>query len=235
MQHFLTLQEIRAGYGEHIVLENCTARLTRGAIHGIVGKNGQGKTTLLNVLRGRIKPLQGSCLLGSEALLPRDIAMLETEPFFYPRITGNEYLRLIQFANPAFAAKVWNDIFELPLDDEIETYSAGMRKKLAFMGVVGLNRPILLMDEPFNSLDLDTNYALTDMMKILAEQGTTLLVTSHILEPLLSMCKNILWLQGKHHTRIFAREEFGEIAGLMRSVEYETKLENVRKSLMQNI
>jgi ABC-2 type transport system ATP-binding protein len=213
MDSFLELQHLRAGYGEHIVLDNLSAKLQTGKIHGIVGKNGQGKTTLLNVLRGALTPLQGSCLLDTQPIMPHHVAMLEIESFFYPRITGNEYLRLFQFANKHFDAEKWNGIFELPLNDEIETYSAGMRKKLAFMGIMGLNRPLLLLDEPFNSLDLDTNYTLVDILKLIASRGTTVILTSHIIEPLVAVCDS------------------SEIEGVMRSGEYESKLAIARELL----
>jgi ABC-2 type transport system ATP-binding protein len=231
MSSSLELQCIRAGYGEHIVIDDLSARLHIGAIHGIVGKNGQGKTTLLNVLRGALAPLHGAYLLDGEAIQTSSVAMLDIESFFYPRITGSEYLRLFQFANAKFDGEKWNEIFELPLENEIETYSAGMRKKLAFMGIVGLNRPLLLLDEPFNSLDLDTNYVLVDILKLLASNGTTVILTSHILEPLLAVCDSILWLAGTEGTRLFAQKQFGEIEGLMRSGEYERKLAIVQELL----
>jgi ABC-2 type transport system ATP-binding protein len=231
MTSFLELKQIRAGYGEHIVIENLSAHLKTGNIHGIVGKNGQGKTTLLNVLRGALSLQHGTCLLDGKHIEQHTVAMLEIETFFYPRITGSEYLRLFQFANAEFNAEKWNEIFELPLEDEIETYSAGMRKKLAFMGIVGLNRPLLLLDEPFNSLDLDTNYVLVDILKLMAASGTTVILTSHILEPLLSVCDSILWLAGTEQTRLFQKEEFGEIEGVMRSLEYEGKLAIARELL----
>lgn len=231
MQNFLSIKQLQVGYGANIVLDGINAELPIGRIHGIVGKNGQGKTTLLNVLRGKVIPVQGVCLLNEKHLLPNYIAMLDTESYFYPRITGNEYLRLFQLANTKFTTAKWNEVFNLPLEDEIETYSAGMRKKLAFMGVLGLQRPVLLLDEPFNSLDLDTNYLLVDILKLLAEQGTTLLITSHILEPLLSVCDTILWLQGANHTRVFQSSEFEEIAGLMRSSEHNEQVEKVRSLL----
>jgi ABC-2 type transport system ATP-binding protein len=62
------------------------------------------------------------------------VGFLETNPFFYPRTTGREYLELFRLANRAFDVEGWNRLFALPLDRLIDHYSTGMRKKLAFLG-----------------------------------------------------------------------------------------------------
>ncbi|TAE27491.1 MAG: ATP-binding cassette domain-containing protein [Candidatus Kapaibacterium sp.] len=231
MVSFLEFQNVSAGYGEQRVLQNISFQLPTACIHGLVGRNGQGKTTLLNLLRKYIRPFEGEILFCGAEPRKEDIAMLEVEPFFYPRMTGSEYLRLVQFANPTFRAEAWNAIFDVPLEEEIDTYSAGMRKKLAFMGVVGLRRPLVLLDEPFNSLDIETNYALTDILKLLTEQGTTVVLTSHIVEPLLAVSNTILYLQQGDTIHHFSQQEFDRIHALMRSKEHTKNLALLRETM----
>ncbi len=231
MSSFLEFQNVSAGYGEHRVLQNISFQLPIAHIHGLVGRNGQGKTTLLNLLRKHLRPFEGEILFCGAEPRKEDIAMLDVEPFFYPRMTGSEYVRLVQFAQPTFRAEAWNRIFDLPLEDEIETYSAGMRKKLAFIGVVGLGRPLVLLDEPFNSLDIETNYALTDILKLLTEQGTTVVLTSHILEPLLSVSDTILYLQHGDTIHHFSKSEFDRIHAFMRSEEHAKNIALLRETM----
>jgi len=123
------------------------------------------------------------------------LGYLETQNYFYSYLTGREHLKIFQFNNPQFDINHWNSLFNLPLDDLIETYSTGMKKKLAFMALLCQNKPFLLLDEPFNALDLETNQQLRLIIKALAERGKTVLVTSHIMESLTLLCDTISYLE----------------------------------------
>jgi ABC-2 type transport system ATP-binding protein len=188
------INDIHVSYGQHHVLEGLNLTIPDSGIHGLVGLNGSGKTTLLNTLYGIKSMHKGSISFSVTGKSPQLIGYLETQNYFYPRITAMEYLKLISNRNPAFAISKWNELFELPLDQLIDEYSTGMKKKLAMFGVLSLDRPFLILDEPFNGIDLETVYKLKSLYLKLKEQGKTILITSHILESLIPICDQISYL-----------------------------------------
>ena len=121
------------------------------------------------------------------------MAYLPAENFFYSNITGREYLML--FRNPVFETDQWNELFTLPLDQIIDSYSTGMKKKLAILGVIKQNRPIVLLDEPFNGLDIEMCRILRLALLKLKAGGKTIIVSSHVLETLTNLCDSIHYIE----------------------------------------
>jgi ABC-2 type transport system ATP-binding protein len=194
----IAIAQLRVQYGAQVVLHDVTLDLPPG-IHGIVGLNGSGKTTLLNTLAGFLRPTGGTVTAGGKPLTGRSVGLLETSPFFYPRITGREYLELFRLANRYFDVEGWNGLFALPLDRLVDHYSTGMRKKLAFLGVVCLDRPVVILDEPYNGVDLESYRTMKQVIGMLNDGRRVILITSHVLESLTSGCDHIHHL---HHGRI---------------------------------
>jgi len=175
------------------VLDGLRLKMEENKIHGIVGLNGSGKTTLLNTIFGLKRPISGIVLFQGKKASKKDISYLVTENYFYSNITGREYLQL--FKNKAFITAKWNELFLLPLDDLINSYSNGMKKKLALMGTLKLNKPIIILDEPFNGLDIESARILRMILLKLKEQGKTIIITSHIIETLTNLCDAIHFLE----------------------------------------
>jgi len=190
----IILKDLTISYkkGENII-NTLNLKLKSKTVHGLVGLNGAGKTTLLNAIFGIIKQTKGSIEFENQKIRKQQIGYLETENYFYPSITGIEYLNL--FENKNFDISAWNKIFELPLKNLIENYSTGMKKKIALLGVLKLDRPILILDEPFNGLDLETSKVLQMIILKLKEKQKTILITSHILESLTSICDQIHYIE----------------------------------------
>jgi ABC-2 type transport system ATP-binding protein len=180
-------------------------------VTGVVGLNGQGKTTLFKTIAGYMHYSKGSICLDSETADRKMFAFLSTEPFFYQSLTGREYLEALSYNNTHFDIDTWGGVFQLPLERTVERYSAGMKKKLAFIGILALERNVLLLDEPFNNLDIESNFLMTTILHKLRQQGKIILITSHIYEPLLSVCDVIHWLHNKTIQRSFNRNEFHEL------------------------
>ena len=192
----LEITNLRAGYPGKTVLQGTDMQIPDGALHGLVGRNGAGKTTLLQTLFSLIKPESGTLSWCNHLLHRRHVGYLETDPFFYSGITAREHLSL--FGKTAFDDDAWAGLLQLPLDDLVEHFSTGMRKKLALLTLIKTEKPLLLLDEPFNGLDLESQYLLRDILLRLKKQGKTMLVTSHILESLIPVCDAIHFLaEGK--------------------------------------
>lgn len=207
----LTINQLRVAYHKQIVLDELTLSLQPHLIHGIVGLNGAGKSTLFRTLFGLISPKKGTLSFGKNALSRKDIAFLPTENYFYSNITGREYLSLFPKNNSSFLLSAWEELFKLPLDKMIDGYSTGMRKKLALVGILKLDKPILLLDEPFNGVDLETVIIIKMLLQKLRQQQKTILISSHILESLSSICDYIHYLANKHIQKTYEISELEAI------------------------
>jgi len=227
----LTVHDLHVSYRGAPVLERCSAEFVEGAVHGIVGRNGAGKTTLMEALFGFIRSSSGTALFRGKPLAQNQIGYLPTENFFYSFMTGLEYLQIVAGGGPMEAAGKWAEIFEVPLDRYVDHYSAGMKKKLALLGVVMLGRPVLLLDEPMNRLDLQSNLLLGNLLRELATRGTTVLVSSHVFESLTAVSDKVHLLSGGRVERSFERHEFDSLRGSLSDVEAEARLNDLRTLL----
>ncbi|WP_304247610.1 ATP-binding cassette domain-containing protein [Parabacteroides gordonii] len=220
----LTIRNLQVEYKKQsLILKGITLSMESGKIHGIVGLNGAGKTTLLNTLYGFIRPVEGSILYNDNPLHRRDIAYLEAENYFYPYMTGREYLDLFPAGENGFQVDNWQKLFNIPLNDITENYSTGMKKKLALLGVIKPDKPILILDEPFNGLDLESAHILTLILQQLREKGKTILVTSHVFETLTSDCDYIHHINNGMIARSYSQDQFGMLQQLLYStIEHQT-------------
>lgn len=215
-----TIEGLSVGYGAKAVLRELSLATDTGTVLGVAGYNGAGKTTLLDAIYGLVDAPREAFALDGETLNRTRVAYLTSQNFFYSGITGRDYLELFAHRNPRFDIARWQKVLPLPLDDLTETYSAGMRKKLALLGVLALDKPLVLMDEPFNGLDMESVSVLHLVLRTLARRGGTVILTSHIMESLTSACDAIARLRDGRIERVYAREEFPL---LTRSVDDETR------------
>jgi ABC-2 type transport system ATP-binding protein len=190
----ISIKSLTVSYSnEEKVINNLSLELEGGCIHGIVGLNGAGKTTLLKAIFGLLKLDTGSVFLNGKPLTKKETGYLPAENFFYSSITGSEYLSL--FKNKSFETEKWNELFGLPLDELIDNYSTGMKKKLALLGVLKPDKQVMILDEPFNGLDIETGRILRSVLLQLKKTGKLIIVTSHILETLTNLCDYIHHLE----------------------------------------
>jgi len=167
------------------------------------------------VLAKVLKPDTGLLKLNGVNLGIKDTAYLETVNFFYSRITGNEYLKIFRQTNLDFSLPILQNYFKLPLDELVENYSTGMKKKLALLAVLKQNQPIFILDEPFNGLDLETNKILEIIITTLRKKDKIIFVSSHIIEPLLSICDKIHLLENGNFITTFDKNEFDKIDDIL--------------------
>ncbi len=190
----ITITDLRCGYGDKTVLTIDSCAMAP-CVHGVVGLNGAGKTTLFNALYGFGRSKGAKVLFNGSDLDHHNAAFLEAENYFHPGITGGEYLDLF-FGNPHFDLDGMNTLLQVPLDELITAYSTGMRRKLALLGVLKLDRPVVLLDEPMNGLDLAAVRVLEAIVRKLDDQGRTVFISSHLLAPLKALCGQIHLVQG---------------------------------------
>jgi len=221
----LELIDLHKAYGRHEVLRGVSLALRPGTIHGLVGANGAGKTTLINCLYGLENGYTGTVRVPAPASSVRACTgLLPYEPYFYPRLTGREY---VEFCLQARGRSVpdlhgWNQLLELPLDQFAEEYSAGMKKKLALLALLVQDFAYLILDEPFNGLDLEANLLLKELLKHLRDRGTGILLTSHILGTLTEVADEATVLVAGRVQRQYVATEFGTLeADLLAALHHE--------------
>jgi ABC-2 type transport system ATP-binding protein len=187
----------------------------------MLGANGAGKTTLFQIIYGLLTPSKGEVIFPEKNFDTSNIGYLETEPRFYPYMKGEEYIDLLSHGNPTFDANLWNEIFKLPLNKLIDTYSTGMKKKLALLGIISQDKPIMLLDEPFNGLDLETVGNLNLILKELKKKNKIIVLTSHILEVLkinwLCSSDKISFLNKGSIQQTFSKPDFQNIDKYIKS------------------
>lgn len=202
------IKNLAVSYGSNKVLKNVHLTFEPGKIHGVLGVNGAGKTTLFNTIYGFKKPDQGSAQFQNRMIENGDIGFMETSCYFYPLMTGMEYLKLLGVENDRFDIQKWNELFELPLHEYVQNYSTGMKKKLAFIGMMGMDRPIMILDEPFNGVDIESNEKLLQLLIRLKSTNKIIIIASHIIESLARICDRINLLEDGVIKTTYEKEDF---------------------------
>lgn len=206
----IEVKNIQLRYDQKVVLNSVNKSFELNKIHGIVGLNGAGKTSFFNIL-AQIIQTKGEINYKNVPLSHKSISYLETEPFFYSRITGREYLTIFPDKNPELNQEELIYLLKFPIDNFIATYSTGEQKKLALLGILKQNRPIIILDEPFNGLDLESAKVLETIVLRLKEKNKTIFISSHILNPLFNLCDVIHHLADGNFKRSYVPNEFNEL------------------------
>lgn len=208
----IELNDLQFRYGQHTIIDCPAAGFETGLVHGIVGLNGAGKTTFFNLLARYLRPAEGQILMDGSPLSADDVGFLETSNYYYSNITGGEYLRIFPATNKQFRLDIMNSMFRLPLHELASSYSTGMKKKLALLAILQQDKPVYILDEPFNGLDMETNQVLELILHNLREKKKTVFVSSHILAPLLHCCDRIHILEQGRFQKTYERDAFTQIA-----------------------
>jgi ABC-2 type transport system ATP-binding protein len=204
----IQLNALSKGFSDKKIFKKTSFDFLAGNCHGIIGLNGAGKTTLFNLFSSYLKPDEGNILFNNHPMVKADVLYLETNNYFYPYLTGMEYLDIFPETNSGFRLEELNTIFQLPLNQLVDSYSTGMKKKLALLAILKQERPIYIFDEPFNGLDLESNHVLELIIKNLKKKKKTIFVSSHILNPLEHLCDEFHYLDDGEFIRSFKSEDF---------------------------
>ena len=177
-------------------VERLSLTLPPGELYALLGPNGAGKTTTLRMIVGLLAPDAGSIeVFGVDALADpigakRLIAWLPDEPMLYDKLTPLEYLEFVaglwavEGARAAARAEEllrWLEIWE-QRDQRCEEFSRGMKQKAALAGALIHDPKLLILDEPLSGLDAAMARQVKDLLLERVKQGTTVILTTHILE-----------------------------------------------------
>ncbi len=203
METILSIKNLNKNYGAVKAVKNISLEIQKGNVYGILGPNGSGKSTTLGIVLNVVNKTSGEYewfggkMLTHEAL--KKVGAIIERPNFYPYMTAQENLELV--------CKIKNIMFEKVLEkldlvglterknSKFNTFSLGMKQRLAIASAL-LNDPeILILDEPTNGLDPQGIHQIRDIIKLIASQGTTILLASHLLDEVEKVCSHVLVLQ----------------------------------------
>ena len=215
----ITLKELSFSYSrKKEVLDRINLEVGSGHICGLLGKNGEGKTTLLNLLSGQIFPDQGSCLALEEIPSERNARFLQQifllpEEISLPEVTAIEYIKMYAPFYPTFRddiCKACVESFEINLSDRLSKMSQGQRKKVAITLALAAHTPLLLMDEPTNGLDIPSKATFRRLVASLIDDNQTVIISTHQVRDLESLIDTVLILDQRQILLNKTLNEIGE-------------------------
>ena len=206
METCIEVQNVVKRFRDQVVLKNVSISFEKGQIHGIVGRNGSGKTVLFKCICGLMHPEEGVILVngkrvGRDVDMPEDIGAIIEAPGFLPNYSGYKNLRfLANIRRKIGKEEILNVLRTVGLDPEsrkhVGKYSLGMRQRLGIAQAIMEAPEILILDEPMNGLD---NAGVQDIRALLLElkaQGKTILLASHNHEDIAALCDTVHEMDG---------------------------------------
>ena len=188
----IVINNLSFSYNEKPVLQNISISFEENLTHGIVGLNGSGKTTFFNILAGFLSEDKGTIELNGQKIKKNDIAYIDSESFFYPKLTGLEFLSVFPNTNLNYDEVELARIFDLALDEFIDNYSTGMKKKLLIISQLKQDKKIFILDEPFNGLDMESNKTLQMIIELLNnKKSINIRLTYYLNEPKIGELKYV--------------------------------------------
>jgi ABC-2 type transport system ATP-binding protein len=177
-------------YGDVLAVDDLSFDVEPGKVTGFLGPNGAGKSTTMRMVLGLDRPTSGEALVNGRpfATLPeplREVGALLDPGAVHPGRTGRSHLRVAARANGVPERRVDEVIEQVGLERaarrRIKGYSLGMRQRLGIAAALLADPRVLLFDEPVNGLDLDGVRWIRELLRRLADEGRTVLVSSHLL------------------------------------------------------
>ena len=200
---FLQMNNISKSFPGVKALDNVSFEIKKGNVYGILGPNGSGKSTTLGIVLNVVNKTSGEFewfegkSTTHEAL--KKVGAIIERPNFYPYMTAKENLELVCKIKGTPFLKVQEKLELVGLlerkNDKFRTFSLGMKQRLAIASAL-LNDPeILILDEPTNGLDPQGIRQIRDIIRVIASQGTTILLASHLLDEVEKVCSHVVVLQ----------------------------------------
>src|SRR3954447_3893251 len=191
-------------YGTTVALDGLDLEIGRGEVFGYLGPNGAGKSTTIALLLGLIRPTSGSAsIFGLDVrrdatAIHRRLAYVPSEANLWPALTGAEALHLLASVHGTVDEKYRAELierFELTPDKKIRAYSHGNRQKVLLIAALASRADLILLDEPTSGLDPLMEQVFRSCVLEARERGQTVLLSSHILSEVESLCDRVAMLR----------------------------------------
>lgn len=206
------VNHVKKAYKSNVLFTDLNFNMERGDCCAIVGENGSGKSVLLKMICGLVRPDAGEIIVAGEKLekgkFPKDIGVILDNADFLPNETGLKNLSIIAGILRKVTKEELEDTLRLVgLDPaskvKVGKYSLGMKQRLAIAQAIMEKPSLLILDEPFNAIDQKTVKDFQQLLgRLNTKEGCTILMTSHHQEDMQGLCKNIYRLDEKKLKRI---------------------------------
>ncbi len=191
----IQFENVTRKYGSKIAVSNLNLEIPQGELFAFLGPNGAGKTTTIKMIVGLLRPssgvirLCGHDLSHSNGAANRFLGYVPDVPYLYDKLSGSEFLHFIASMYGLDSAQAQNrideqvEVFQLHdfVDDLTESYSHGMKQRLAFAAAMLHDPRVLVIDEPMVGLDPKSVRLVKDLLRIKARAGQTIFMSTHLL------------------------------------------------------
>ncbi len=197
----ITVSDLNLTIKNQVILNNISVDFENGKIHGLIGRNGSGKTMLMKCICGFVRPTSGSVTvegkqIGKDCDFPDSVGIIIETPGFIPNYSGFRNLKMLADLNRRIGKEEIRRTMEaVGLDPDLKRpvrkYSLGMRQRLGLAQAIMEDPDLLILDEPMNGLDKD---GVTDMRKYLLDlksKGKTIMIASHSAEDVEVLCDTV--------------------------------------------
>lgn len=199
---FIQVNDFVLRFKKDILLDHVSYQCEQGKIHGIVGRNGSGKTLLMKCICGFIRPNEGHIYvrgkeIGKDIDFTPDTGIIIETPGFIPYYSGYRNLKVLAAINNRISRKdIENAMYQVGLDPtmkkRVATYSLGMRQRLGIAQAIMEDPSLIILDEPFNGLDKHGVEEMREYFLSLKKKGKTILLTSHNTEDIEYLCDTVV-------------------------------------------
>ena len=217
---------LRKLYNGFAAVDGLSITVPQGCFFGFLGPNGAGKTTTIKMLMGLAQPDAGTIQVLGMPLpeksleIRREIGLVPDDSLLFDYLTGAEYLEMVGhlrgLPERQLGEKIAGFLRLLSLYQDryvpISSYSKGMRQKVLLIAALLHNPELVLLDEPFSGLDVNSALVLRDLIRELAARGKVVLFSSHDLETVQRVCSRVVIL---HKGRIVANDSIQQLRALM--------------------
>lgn len=197
----IKVSDVGLTLGKTEILKNINVTFDEGKIHGLIGRNGSGKTMLMKCICGFVHPTEGEIsvdgkIVGKDMDFPKDLGLIIETPGFIPYYSGYKNLKLLAGLNRKIGnEEIKKSMEQVGLDPNlkrhVKKYSLGMRQRLGLAQAIMENPKFLILDEPFNGLDKDGVGEMREYLLSYKEQGKTILICSHSAEDIEVLCDTV--------------------------------------------
>lgn len=204
------VKEATKQFRETTALNRVTVQFERGKIHGIVGRNGSGKTVLFKCICGFMQLQSGMIQIDGKPVKPmtaQDIGIIIEDPGFIGSLSGFKNLKLLASLRSDLTDRDLQDTLKLvgldPLSKKhVRKYSLGMRHRLGIAQAIMEKPRLLILDEPMNGLDKQGVLEIREVLKVLNREGATIIMSSHYAEDIDALCHTVCEMDGGVLTRV---------------------------------